>query len=118
MTGSWDAVGTAAAVRSGEADARAVVEDAITRIERLNPEYNAVIHTRFDRRGGGGAATDSDRYPAALPPPPPLTASAVGSAVGANCRGACVTRPRPRTDGAAPRGYRPVGPCGTVAAGA
>ncbi|MFE7353159.1 amidase [Streptomyces sp. NPDC057543] len=49
MTGSWDAVRTAAAVRSGEVDARAVVEDAIARIERLNPEYNAVIHTRFDR---------------------------------------------------------------------
>ncbi|MFE7711826.1 amidase, partial [Streptomyces sp. NPDC057486] len=49
MTGSWDAVGTAAAVRSGEVDARAVVEDAIARIERLNPQYNAVIHTRFDR---------------------------------------------------------------------
>lgn len=49
MTGSRDAVGTAAAVRSGEVDARAVVEDAIACIERLNPEYNAVIHTRFDR---------------------------------------------------------------------
>ncbi|MGW8885411.1 amidase [Streptomyces sp. NPDC055749] len=43
-----DAVATAAAVRSGETDARTVTEQAIARIEKLDPGLGAVIHTRFD----------------------------------------------------------------------
>lgn len=43
-----DAVSTAAAVRSGERDARAVTEEAIARIEERDPALGAVIHTRFD----------------------------------------------------------------------
>ncbi|WP_254395543.1 amidase [Streptomyces sp. AC512_CC834] len=43
-----DAVATAAAVRNGETDARTVTEQAIARIEKLDPELNAVIHTRFE----------------------------------------------------------------------
>lgn len=47
MTGP-DAVGTAAAVRNGETDARTVTEQAIARIEQHNPRLNAVIHTRYE----------------------------------------------------------------------
>ncbi|MGW0935874.1 amidase [Streptomyces sp. NPDC002666] len=43
-----DAVATAAAVRSGDTDARTVTEQAIARIEKLDPRLNAVVHTRFD----------------------------------------------------------------------
>ncbi|MFD8566885.1 amidase [Streptomyces sp. NPDC059639] len=43
-----DAVGTAEAVRSGERDARTVVEEAVARIEEHNPKLGAVTHTRFD----------------------------------------------------------------------
>lgn len=43
-----DAVGTAAAVRNGETDARTVTEQAIARIEQHNPRLNAVIHTRYE----------------------------------------------------------------------
>ncbi|MFF1926053.1 amidase [Streptomyces sp. NPDC058221] len=43
-----DAVATAAAVRNGETDARAVTEQAIARIEELDPDLGAVTHTRFD----------------------------------------------------------------------
>ncbi|MFT7645666.1 MAG: amidase [Candidatus Poriferisodalaceae bacterium] len=42
-----DAVGQAALVRSGEVSATELVEAAIERIERLNPELNAVIMTRY-----------------------------------------------------------------------
>jgi amidase len=48
MTHRPDAIATAAAIRNGEVSARAVAEDAIARIENLDPGHNAVIHTRFD----------------------------------------------------------------------
>lgn len=50
MTGyqGYDAVGLAAAIRSGELDASEVVESAIDRIAQLNPALNAVVHDRFD----------------------------------------------------------------------
>ena len=44
-----DATGQAELVRSGELSPVELVETAINRIEKLNPELNAVIHTRFDR---------------------------------------------------------------------
>ncbi|WP_406134918.1 amidase [Streptomyces sp. NBC_01089] len=48
MADRWDAVATATAIVDGEVSDRAVVEAAIARIEKLNGELNAVIHTRFD----------------------------------------------------------------------
>ncbi|MER6632183.1 amidase family protein [Streptomyces sp. NPDC000987] len=48
MADRWDAVATASATAGGEVSAREVVETAIARIEKLNGELNAVIHTRFD----------------------------------------------------------------------
>ncbi|MEE1772348.1 hypothetical protein PUR34_30310 [Streptomyces sp. JV185] len=42
-----DAVATAAAVRSGETDARTVTAEAIARIGWLDPVIGAVVGTRF-----------------------------------------------------------------------
>jgi len=48
--GTWlDATGQAALVRSGEVSPAELVGEAITRIEKLNPQLNAVIHELFDR---------------------------------------------------------------------
>jgi len=44
-----DAVAQAELVRTGEASADELVDAAITRIEKLNGELNAVIHPLFDR---------------------------------------------------------------------
>jgi amidase len=44
-----DATAQAELVRSGELSPVELVDAAITRIEKLNPELNAVIHSRFDR---------------------------------------------------------------------
>nr|MBA2504887.1 amidase [Thermoleophilaceae bacterium] len=44
-----DAVGQAELVRSGEASPTELVEEAIERIERLNPELNAVIRPMFEQ---------------------------------------------------------------------
>jgi amidase len=44
-----DATAQAAMVRRGDAHPIELVESAIERIERVNPQLNAVIHTRFDR---------------------------------------------------------------------
>jgi amidase len=44
-----DATAQAELVRNGEASALELVDDAIARVEKLNPELNAVIHPRFDR---------------------------------------------------------------------
>lgn len=43
-----DASALAALVSSGEASPRELVDEAIERIERINPTINAVIHERFD----------------------------------------------------------------------
>jgi amidase len=43
-----DATELAALVRAGEASPSELVDDAITRIERLDPAINAVIHERFE----------------------------------------------------------------------
>ncbi len=43
-----DASAQAELIRSGEASPRELVDAAIARIEKLNPELNAVIHERFD----------------------------------------------------------------------
>ena len=44
-----DATELAALVRAGTASPAELVDDAIARIERLDPKINAVIHERFDR---------------------------------------------------------------------
>ncbi|GAC1532745.1 MAG: amidase [Acidimicrobiales bacterium] len=44
-----DATGQAALVRSGEVSSAELVEDAIARIERLNPKLNAVITPLYDK---------------------------------------------------------------------
>src|SRR5690242_13280669 len=47
---AWlDATDTAALVRRGDVHPRELVETAIARIEKLDPELNAVIHRQFDR---------------------------------------------------------------------
>ena len=44
-----DATAQAELVRSGEVGPSELLEDAIARIEKLNPELNAVIHPMFDK---------------------------------------------------------------------
>ena len=47
---AWlDATAQADLVRKGEVSPLELVEGAIARIEKLNPELNAVIHPLFDR---------------------------------------------------------------------
>jgi amidase len=46
---SLDAVATAELVRTGELTPAEVVEAAIARAEKLNPQLNAIIHERFDK---------------------------------------------------------------------
>lgn len=50
MTDPWlDATAQAALVRSGEVKPLELVEEAIARIEALNPPLNAVIHTQYEK---------------------------------------------------------------------
>jgi amidase len=50
MTDGWmDATALAELVRTGAATPLELVDDAIARIERVNPQLNAVIHERFAR---------------------------------------------------------------------
>ena len=44
-----DATAQAELVRNGQASPTELVEAAIARIEKVNPEINAVIHERFDK---------------------------------------------------------------------
>jgi amidase len=44
-----DAIGQAELVRSGAASPAELVDEAIARIERVNPQLNAVVRDRFDR---------------------------------------------------------------------
>jgi amidase len=47
---AWlDATAQAELVRTGQVSAAELVESAITRTEKLNPQLNAVIHERFDK---------------------------------------------------------------------
>jgi amidase len=55
--GRLDGVGMAELVRLGELTARELVDEAIARIERVNPRLNAVVERLFDRareRAGAG----------------------------------------------------------------
>jgi amidase len=55
-----DALAQAELVRQGTVSPAELVDAAITRVEKLNPELNAVIHPRFDaaRREAAGALPD------------------------------------------------------------
>lgn len=44
-----DGIALASLVRRGEVSPRELVDDAISRIERLDPQLNAVIHRQFER---------------------------------------------------------------------
>ena len=58
-----DATAQAELVRSGEVSARELVEAAIARIEALNPQLNAVIHTDYDRALAAAALRPADDAP-------------------------------------------------------
>jgi amidase len=51
-----DATAQADLVRKGEVSPRELVDQAISRIERLNPQLNAVIHPRFEKARAEAAA--------------------------------------------------------------
>jgi amidase len=58
---AWlDATAQAELVRNGEVSATELVEGAIARIEKLNPELNAVIHPLFDRARAEAAGSLPD----------------------------------------------------------
>ena len=46
---TWDAVETATRIRDGEVSAREVVEAAIARAEKVDPDIGAIVTTTFDR---------------------------------------------------------------------
>ena len=49
MTERLDATAQAELVRKGEVSPAELVDEAIARVEKLNPELNAVIHPRFEK---------------------------------------------------------------------
>jgi len=49
---SYDGLGLAELVRKGEVQPAELVEEAIRRIERVNPQVNAVIAKMYDHRRG------------------------------------------------------------------
>src|SRR5439155_15319440 len=49
MPDALDATAQAELVRAGQASPSELVDEAIGRIEKLNPELNAVIHPLFDK---------------------------------------------------------------------
>lgn len=53
-----DATAQAAAIRAGELHSSELVEAALTRIDQLNPELNAVIHRRDERARAEAASVD------------------------------------------------------------
>jgi amidase len=54
--GDYDGLGLAELARKGEVQPDELVEEAIRRIERLNPQVNAVIHKMYDRAKEAAAA--------------------------------------------------------------
>lgn len=58
-----DAIGQAELVRTGQISPSELVEEAITRAERVNPELNAVIHERYDSARAEAAAMTELRGP-------------------------------------------------------
>lgn len=58
-----DAMGQAELVRTGQISPYELVEEAIARAERVNPELNAIIHERFDQARAEAAAMTELRGP-------------------------------------------------------
>lgn len=54
--GSYDALGLAALVKAGDVTALELVEEAIRRIEAINPQLNAVIYKHYDNARERAAA--------------------------------------------------------------
>lgn len=46
---AWDAVETAAKIKSGEISADEAVEAAIARSKRIEPQINAIVNTTYDQ---------------------------------------------------------------------
>lgn len=65
--GDHDAVGLAALVRSGEVKPLELIDAAISRIETVDTQLNAVIHRRFERARAEAAALGPGRGPRAGP---------------------------------------------------
>ena len=64
---AWlDATGQAELVRRNEVSPAELVDEAIARIEKLNPQLNAVVHELFDRRDF--VAADQLRLPCRVQP--------------------------------------------------
>jgi len=57
---SYDAVGLAKLIRTGQITAAEVVEDTIRRIEEINPKLNAVIYKAYERARGRAAGPLND----------------------------------------------------------
>lgn len=62
---AWDAVETAAKIKGGEVSASEVVEAAIARAERIEPQLNAIVTKTYDR--ARGAAADAEGLWAGVP---------------------------------------------------
>ncbi len=67
MNAILDATAQAGLIKSGEASPLELVEEAIARIERINPEINAVIHPRYEAARAEAAATQGDGPFAGVP---------------------------------------------------
>ena len=47
--GQYDGIGLAELVRNKEVQPAELLEEATSRVEKLNPQLNAVIHTMYDQ---------------------------------------------------------------------
>jgi len=63
----YDGLGLGELVRGGEVTPTELVEEAIGRIEALNPKLNAVIHTQFERARAAAAEPPGDGPFAGVP---------------------------------------------------
>ncbi len=64
---AYDGLGLAELVRNGEVTPGELAEEAITRIEKLNPELNAVIHKTYELGREAAARIDPDAPFAGVP---------------------------------------------------
>ena len=62
-----DATGLAGLVKSGEVDPAELVDAAITRAERVNPEINAIAERLYDRARQKARSTDRSKPLAGVP---------------------------------------------------
>jgi amidase len=57
--GQYDGIGLARLVRGKEVKPSELIEEGISRIERLNPQLNAIIHTAYDHARGASRDWDT-----------------------------------------------------------